>query len=204
LSGWSLINLNCKTNLIFPVPIHQIDVNGFEEIENELIDYCYAMKRQNPIGVSISNLGGWQSPSFDVDNKDDLIQYFLINCLSKFSVIKRQTKMYIRAWININQKENYNAQHCHPTSHLSGVLWLKTPKNCGNLLFVNPLSFQAFKEIESYTDEFRFKNNYDHNYCYNAIKGRMIIFPSHLQHSVEPNESYEDRISVSFNIKLEE
>ena len=68
----------------------------------------------------------------------------------------------------------------------------------------SPLAFQTHQETESYTDEFRFKINYDHNYCYNAIKGRMLIFPSHLQHYVEPNESYEDRISVSFNIKLEE
>ena len=31
----------------------------------------------------------------------------------------------------------------------------------------------------------------------------MIIFPSHLEHDVRENLSNEDRISVSFNIKLE-
>jgi len=31
----------------------------------------------------------------------------------------------------------------------------------------------------------------------------MLIFPSHLQHEVKKNLSNEDRISVSFNIKLE-
>ena len=30
----------------------------------------------------------------------------------------------------------------------------------------------------------------------------MLIFPSHLQHHVEVNNSEEDRISISFNIRF--
>ena len=34
---------------------------------------------------------------------------------------------------------------------------------------------------------------------YEPIEGRMLVFPSHLN-LVDPNESSEDRISVSFNV----
>ena len=199
------MNLNYKTILIFPVPIHQIDVNGFKEIENEFIDYCYDMQKLYPIGESFSNRGGsWQSSPLNVTNKDDVIQNLLINCLSQSTFLKESTKLYISAWININKKGDFNIQHDHPTSHLSGVLWLKTPKNCGDIVFDSPVEFQIHQEIESYTDEFISKINYDHNYYFNPIKGRMLIFPSHLEHSVDPSESDEDRISVSFNIRIGE
>ena len=35
------------------------DVNGFNEIQNELIDYAYDFKEREPRGESISNQGGW-------------------------------------------------------------------------------------------------------------------------------------------------
>ena len=41
----------------------------------------------------------------------------------------------------------------------------------------------------------------DSYHCY-PTEGRMIVFPSHLSHHVQENKSNEDRISVSFNIRL--
>ena len=33
-------------------------------------------------------------------------------------------------------------------------------------------------------------------------EGSMLVFPSYLEHMVKPNESDEDRISVSFNLDI--
>ena len=65
---------------LFPSVIHQFDVNGFGEIQNQLIDYAYDLKKREPEGVSISNQGGWQSSDFSVNNEDDTLHSFLINC----------------------------------------------------------------------------------------------------------------------------
>ena len=187
---------------LFPSVIHQFDVNGFGEIQNQLIDYAYDLKKREPEGVSISNQGGWQSADFPVNNEDDLLQSFLINCLAGFPVIDKSVNIKIDAWININQPGDYNIKHCHPSNDLSGVLWIKSPKNCGNIEFHSPSCFETFLEIESYIDDFRNSNNYHHAYWFPPEEGRMIIFPSHLEHDVKQNLSNEDRISVSFNIKL--
>ena len=32
-------------------------------------------------------------------------------------------------------------------------------------------------------------------------EGRMYIFPGWLEHGVEPNQSTEDRVSISFNVR---
>ena len=65
------MDLNYSTNLIFPVPIHQFDVNGFDEIQNELVDYAYDLKKKDPEGNLLSNRGGWQSKGFDVNDEND-------------------------------------------------------------------------------------------------------------------------------------
>ena len=196
------MDLNYKTNLIFPTPIHQFDVNGFSEIQDELIDYAYDFNKKDPIGVSISNRGGWQSKGFDIINEDDVLQLFLINCLSNFPPIKESVELRGYAWININKPGDYNIKHVHPTNNLSGVLWIKCLENSGDIVFDSPNNFESFLENKSYEDDFKKSNFIDDSYhCY-PTEGRMIVFPSHLQHHVQENKSNEDRISVSFNIRL--
>ena len=196
------MDLNYKTVNIFPVPIHIFDVNGFNEIQNELIDYAYDLKKKDPKGVSISNRGGWQSSGFDVEDRNDKLHNFLLNCLDGFPHIDYKIKFLIYAWININKPGNYNTKHLHPTNDLSGVLWIKAPQNSGKIVFESPHEFQAYQEIESYSDNFKSSFNIDHSFHFHPIPGRLIVFPSHLMHEVEENLSTEDRISVSFNIRL--
>ena len=144
------MDLNYKTNLIFPVPIHQFDVNGFGEIQNELIEYVYKMSENDPIGHTISNRRGWQSSCFSIDNEDDVLKKFLTNCLAEFPPIKKSVDLIMSAWLNINPPNSYNSMHSHPDCNLAGVLWIKTPKDCGNIVFQSPFNFQTYKEVESY------------------------------------------------------
>ena len=160
------------------------------------------MKKIEPEGVLISNHGGWQSTDFSVNNEDDVLHNFIINCLAGFPVIDETFNMKVDAWVNINKPGDYNIKHNHPCVDLAGVLWIKCPKDCGVIVFDTPTSFQSHNEINSYVDNFRKQNNVFHSYYFNPTEGRMLIFPAHLNHHVKENKSNEDRISVSFNIRL--
>ena len=207
------MDLNYKTNLIFPIPIHQIDVNEFSEIQDELIDYAYDLKRKEPIGKSNTNRGGWQSSVFDVGLKDDKLHEFLINSLVGLPPFKKSIDFTVKSWININKPGDHNVSHNHPNCNLAGVLWIKCSENCGNIEFENPNLFQTYMEssdidskkkgeIDYYTNDFNIKSNIYPTYYFNPIEGRMIVFPSYLYHYVQENKSNQDRISVSFNIRL--
>ena len=198
------MDLNYSNINLFPSVIHQFDVNGFGEIQDELIDYVYKMREKDPVGNTISNRGGWQSSYFTLDNQDDVLQNFLSNCLSKFPSIEKSVKLFAGAWININPTGAFNTKHSHPTSNLSGVLWIKCPENCGNIIFENPNSFAAHLEVACYTEDFRNNNCIFNTYWFPPIEGRILVFPSYLEHRVDFNKSNEDRISVSFNIRLQE
>ena len=108
----------------------------------------------------------------------------------------------IEGWKNINEPGNFNISHSHPRSHFSGVLWIKTPKNCGNIVFESPEIFNRYQELDSYSDESKFDSNNYMTYYFTPKEGNVLIFSSNLQHEVKENKSNEDRISYSFNITL--
>ena len=196
------MDLSYSTINLFPSLVHMFDVNGFNEIQNELIDYAYDFKEREPRGESISNQGGWHSPDFHVNDECDTLHSFLINCLAGFPVIDESINIKISAWVNINKPGDYNTKHNHPDCNLAGVLWIKAPKDSGNIVFDNPTAFQSNTEIDSYTTDFKEKYKFYQSYFFPPTEGRILVFPSHLVHKVEENKSKEDRISVSFNIKL--
>ena len=196
------MNFNCEHFGIFPVPIHHVTIDRFEEYRDKLIDYAYDLKKKDEKGRVISNYGGWQSNLFLIHEKNDILHKLLIDIIYNLPVFKKGIGMDCFAWANINGKGAYNKEHNHPDCHLAGVLWVKTPKDCGIIKFLAPLEFQTFLEIESYTEEFKESFNYYHAYEYPATEGSLLIFPAHLSHLVEVNKSDEDRISFSFNIKL--
>ena len=196
------MDLNYSTTNLFPTIIHQFDVNDFDEIKDDLIKYSYILRHNDTKGHVISNRGGWQSTSFVIENEDDILQSFIVKCLGKFPTIHQAIDLNVDAWININPPGAYNVKHNHPSSDLAGVLWIKCPENCGDILFEAPNDFQTYKEIESYNDKFKYENKFNHSYYFPPIEGRILVFPAHLVHLVKENKSLSDRISVSFNIRL--
>ena len=149
------MDLNYSTINLFPVPIHNFEVNGFSKIQDELIDYAYKLKAEDPVGNLISNRGGWQSSCFSLENEDDILQGFLAKCLGKFPTIKEIVNLHVSAWVNINPPDAFNMKHNHPTSDLAGVLWIKCPENCGDIIFSSPCDFAISNELDAYTDEFK-------------------------------------------------
>ena len=103
-------------------------------------------------------------------------------------------------WININEKGNYNALHNHPHSHISGVFWIKTPDNCGDIVFENPHHFDRYIEIRNLNQEIAEETKNYFGYTFFAKEGSILLFPSDIRHEVQQNNSDEERISISFNM----
>ena len=131
------------TNL-FPSPIHIFDTDGFDEFKNNLIDYAYKLREEDPKGFNISNRRGWQSKGFCLSDMNDLLHATILRGLSSFPSIKNTIEMRASAWVNINSPGSYNRLHSHPSSHLSGVMWIKAPKDCGVISFDNPNGHHSY------------------------------------------------------------
>ena len=54
---------------LFPQPIFKYQVNEYEKLNKELLDYIYELYKKDNIGVKKSNINGWHSKSFDLTNE---------------------------------------------------------------------------------------------------------------------------------------
>ena len=179
-------------NLIF---YHNIPV------PEKLVQHCLMLKETHP-GIEVSNRGGWQSPPKLHLQKDfcgNFLNFFVDNlCGSKvfpsFEIVS--------CWLNINGKGDYNVFHNHPNSNYSLVWYIKTPDNCGDILFENPSDFSQFNFIESIGESIREKYNTFHTIKFTPKEGNCYLFPPELKHLVEPNQSEECRISMSCNLRF--
>ena len=192
---------------IFPILLHKTIVDNYNSnIKKELIDYCYNERNNNPKGLKRSNkANSWHSSDTQMDTENILSKTLLIsisNYFNKQNTFKEGTLFKItNAWININPIGGSNGLHNHPNSHLSGVFWVKIPKDSGNLVFKNPHSFVENSTLTRYSDQLTSSSNKYESYYLEPQEGQFDLFPSHIHHKVRENLSDKDRISISFNLK---
>jgi uncharacterized protein (TIGR02466 family) len=114
--------------------------------------------------------------------------------------VKRDSHYITNMWANIANPNRRHHMHMHPNCLLSGLVYIKTPKNCGSTVFASPR--QLSKGLEP---TYLAKNELNSDvFVFPAEKGRMLIWPSHVPHGVEQgtaNET-EDRIVLAFNIMI--
>ena len=199
------MDLNYKIVNLFPNSIHNLEITDFDKCKDELVKEVYQEREVDPIGRKLSNRGGWQSNSYELHKcKSEMLQKVIRNLLSEFNknLLRKDVCMICEGWMNINRPGDFNVKHNHPRSHLSGVLWIKVPKNSGSIMFHSPEIFNRFQELDCYTDEFCYDSNCYMTHDFTPSEGKILIFPSSLEHEVKKNESNEDRISYSFNLVL--
>ena len=194
------INIDYYVQNLFSVPIHYLSIDDFDSKKQELIDYAYNL-RDNERGRTASNRGGYQSLAFPVKG-GDILQDLLINIMSNIPSFNNNVDVVCDSWVNINPPLSFNVKHCHPNCDIAGVLWIKIPENSGDIVFHSPYNYISYNEMICYTREFQEKGKYFHDYKFPAREGNLLLFPAHLEHKVGDNNSDEDRISVSFNLKL--
>ena len=196
------MDLNYKLTNIFPSSIHSLGIDNFDDYRDKLIEEIYQERDEDPIGRKISNHGGWQSNQITIQkDRSELLKEIITNSVSKLP-ISEGVYAAVEGWKNINEPGNFNVKHNHPRSNLSGVLWIKAAKDSGNIVFTSPHIFNRYQELDSYTDEFKLNSNCYMTYYFPPKEGRLLIWPSDLEHEVKENKSDEDRISYSFNITL--
>ena len=89
-----------------------------------------------------------------------------------------------------------------PNSSLSGVYYVRSNEQSGRIRFRDPRAGKRMDPWPVAADEEADQRHWDRVH-YKPVAGRLIMFPSWLEHDVEPNMSDEERISISFNMRLE-
>ena len=126
-----------ELNLVFSTPIWTTQILNYRELNNKMFKYIKDLQIQNPKGITKSNLFGWHSNDFDLENEQP--KYF-INSISKnlnqaFNDmgwdLKNQEVKVTSMWSVINKKNASNARHIHSNNYISAAYYVKTSENSG-------------------------------------------------------------------------
>ena len=135
--------------------------------------------------------------TFILDNPEmSKIRSFIQLKLDEFArnILNSPSKLVItQSWTNCNGKNESHHEHKHPNSMISGVWYPQINEQ------LPPITFRRLeqRDIALQHDGFNLFNSA--SYMLPLKKGELILFPSSLSHSVPPNLSDEERISLSFN-----
>ena len=184
--------------LLFPTPVYIADIKHptlNQDLERDIIAWSKEDK-----GITRTNVKGWHSAT-NMHERPEFKN--LVNMLYACQKTVYEQEYYEsepflgNMWANINPPGGMNRAHQHPNSLWSGVYWIKTPKNCGQLKIDDPRSVACMtrpRQKDGKKPDRLWRETH-----YEPVAGRCIMFPSWLMHCVDPNESNDVRISVSFN-----
>ena len=180
----------------FPTSVYGKDI----QIDNDrLSQYIISWSNQDQ-GVQKTNYKGWHSTT-DMANKGEyqlLVNELNTMCKEVFNEewLDREPVLG-NMWANINPKDGMNQPHIHPNSLFSGVYYVKSNPQAGRLKIYDPRP--GAQIVMPIRKEGRPPKHLWRDVNIDPVPGRVIMFPAWLWHSVEPNQSNDLRISISFN-----
>ena len=192
-------------HLFFSTPIWASKIPDYEKINEEMLSYIINLRKNDPDGVSKSNFKGWHSKDFYM--KDEQPKNFIEAIKNNINIaindmgwdLNKQSAKIKSLWAIINEKDAWNQKHHHSNSDLSAAYYVSAHEKCGDIVFYDPRPAPVHNHPIS-------KSANNLNATVNSIKpepGMLVLFPSYLEHSVNPNLSNKKRIVISFNISLE-
>lgn len=191
--------------LFFSTPIWASKIKEFEKTNIEMLNYINNLKKDDPAGILKSNFKGWHSKDFKLKDEQpakfiSVIKENINTSLNDMNWdINLQSVKIQNMWAIINKEGAWNQKHQHGNSDLSAAYYVSASDNCGDIVFYDPRPARVYKHPIA-------KSPNNLNATVNSIKpkpGLLVLFPSYLEHSVNPNLSNEERVVISFNLSLE-
>jgi uncharacterized protein (TIGR02466 family) len=194
---------NKAVSLIFPTPVGVVSFSNME-LFDRMANNVLTLKNQSA-STLFEDTGNWCT-------NDDL------NELPQFAELTKLIDSEVRAflqdvhkanpdhfkmscmWSNVHNTKSKHHIHSHPNSFLSGVVYLSTPDNPGNIFFVDPRMGSRYHAPDYFE-----KTIYNEKICnFTPRAGMMLLFPSWLDHGTDCGNFLETeyRISLSFNYVL--
>lgn len=186
----------------FSLNIFEQQLQNTTKLDNALLKVCKKIHKTEK-SVEHSNVG-YQSPKIDINKHKvfwDLYKKVEGHIRSNLKIydLKEVNLDFSLPWININKAGDFNWPHIHVNSHFSGIYYLKVPKNSGRIIFHNPFTIHN----NFFLKEFNEYNAHNTNvFKHMPSESSFLMFPGNLKHAVEQSKSKQDRISISFDVKL--
>ena len=192
-------------HLFFSTPIWVSKIDNHENLNVGMLSYITDLQNKDPQGIIKSNFNGWHSKNFNL--KEDMPAKFISSISKNINTALNDmswdlTSQFIKItnmWSIINEEGAFNQKHHHSNSDISAAYYVSAHDGCGDIVFYDPRPARVYKNPIA-------KSPNKLNATINSVKpenGLLVLFPSYLEHSVNPNLSNKKRVVISFNLSLE-
>jgi uncharacterized protein (TIGR02466 family) len=190
------MNENFILTPLFPTSVVSANIN--RDFSQEEIDFIKLNQKNNSTNegnnVSEDSYILEKKEFFNLKNEALKVVNFYLN---EILIPSSEVSPYItQSWLNFTEPGEYHHMHNHTNSYLSGVIYINADFAHDKIHFYK----QNYSQIKLYTRE---PTLYNSDSWWLPVKtGDILVFPSHLTHSVEKTTSKETRISLAFNTFL--
>ena len=185
---------------LFTTPIYQVKLNNkivhdrFMEVYNDLESKGKFEYRPDWMSHKLSD-GDFQENLINVYQLDEFkkeIDSHLEKYLGALEYHRPSWWKIVECWMTAYDKGDFAHLHTHMPSDISGVYYVKTTGSDGRIFFMNPNQMINTPMYRHMGDRVFIEPE----------EGMLILFPSWLNHAVEPNRTDDRRLSVAFNVNF--
>jgi|8_EtaG_2_1085327.scaffolds.fasta_scaffold03361_5 uncharacterized protein (TIGR02466 family) len=189
--------LNSKLFTLWPVPIYKSEI----PLNTKWLNFIKKIKYNR---VYANN--GWMSDKFNLLETKQLktLKKQIIKHLHNYTYehlgIKTKFKITV-SWAMKHTEGDFAQTHKHTNSVFSGIYYLQTKKDCGDIFFHNKNNL-----VNMFSLSFRKDNFINVNKClFNLKDGVLLLFPSDVYHGTERMKVKNfERICLSFNVFIKD
>jgi uncharacterized protein (TIGR02466 family) len=176
-------------------------------VELPVQDAKAIMENEEYIRVPADN--GWRTNNSSLLDKPEyqslkaIIDYYME--YYAYDIVKMDPNLKLRmiaSWCVMHKKGDWAHRHSHPNSVFSGVLYLKADPNAGEIEFMKAIGTLNLFSPAMLPKVIDYNVYNSSSWMVAPTDGMLIIFPSCLEHAVNPSRSDEDRFVVAFNYYL--
>ena len=184
---------------IFPTLIwaSQLRSGIADRINAAFLDQLEQARKRQP---ELKPSGKWQSDS-RLHTISELAEFTELVLGGARHILDSETIRYegleiTGCWANIGFPGSRHRTHAHPNNYLSGVYYVLAPEGGSTINFFDPRAqagvvLPPSERMSSLTAQ---------KVTIDVKPGTLVYFPAWLNHSVDPNYSREERISIAFNL----
>ena len=204
------VELDGGIRLLWPTPVLQKVYPGAEDL-NPRLGAIIREHQKKDSGIGKSVVAGWHSredvmawPELEIGQLRDLIvdavTAVMLPTTGKAADAFASTAK-ISAWANILRNGGYHRLHTHPGCMWSGVYYIETGKpdpnvpTSGRLELIDPRTAVEMLPIP--------ETPYGQPVMIDPVAGMMVVFPSWLRHMVHPFIGKGSRVTIAWNLLIE-
>lgn len=206
-----------RVQLLFGTPMLTVVWRDSEELNRQLAALFLELERTQP-SVRQSNRGGWQSEKNLQTLRHPAIRtllswidvgvYMLSSELVGEDAVDRfPEKWRTSAWANVNRAGHFNGIHYHVGGFWSGVYYVAVENGAPDEIGSGAIGFRSPNQAAMVANNIcapsALQQAFRQEVCLQPSAGLMLIFPSWLEHWVNPYSGTEPRISVAFDVSYQ-